>query len=173
MKVQCLCCDKEFDKQISQVKKSPNNYCSRSCAAKINNKLFRKRNKKIKYCIGCRSIIEGNGKKYCSIKCQHKFEFSNKIEQWKIGKDCGYEKNGTVRRYIKKYLLQERGEKCEQCGWDKINPKTKKCPLEIHHMDGDYKNNKANNLQILCPNCHALTNTYKNMNKGNGREGRK
>ena len=48
--------------------------------------------------------------------------------------------------------------KCEQCNnteWlgDPI-------PLELHHIDGDHYNNKLENLQLLCPNCHAKTNNY-------------
>ena len=35
----------------------------------------------------------------------------------------------------------------------------------IHHIDGDYKNNNEDNLQLICPNCHSLTETYKSHNK--------
>lgn len=35
-------------------------------------------------------------------------------------------------------------------------------PLVLHvdHKDGNYLNNKLNNLQFLCPNCHSQTDTY-------------
>ena len=33
-------------------------------------------------------------------------------------------------------------------------------PIELHHIDGNRFNNKLDNLQILCPNCHALTDNY-------------
>jgi|688.fasta_scaffold347514_1 hypothetical protein len=173
MIVKCSCCNKEFNKQKCEVIKSKNNYCSRSCAAKINNRLFKKRNKKVRHCRNCKIEIIGKGKLYCSIKCQNVFQSEIKIKSWQLGMDDGYETNGTVRRYIKKFLLEKRGQKCEECGWNKINPNTNKCPLEIHHRDGNYKNNIEENLQILCPNCHSLTDTYKNMNKGNGRECRR
>lgn len=41
-------------------------------------------------------------------------------------------------------------------------------PLELHHIDGDNKNNCIENLQILCPNCHSLTNNFrgKKLKKG-------
>ena len=42
-------------------------------------------------------------------------------------------------------------------------------PLEIHHIDGNHKNNHLENLQILCPNCHALTNNYRGRNIINNR----
>ena len=35
-------------------------------------------------------------------------------------------------------------------------------PLELHHIDGNNKDNSLSNLQLLCPNCHALTNNYRN-----------
>ena len=71
-----------------------------------------------------------------------------KINNWKNGLDDGYETNGTVRRYIKRYLIEKNNHKCSECGWNKINPNTNKCPLEIHHIDGNYKNNNESNLQL-------------------------
>lgn len=37
-------------------------------------------------------------------------------------------------------------------------------PLELHHIDGDKYNNEIENLQILCPNCHAFTDNYRGKN---------
>ena len=71
---------------------------------------------------------------------------------------------------IKNYLLNKRGNKCESCFnelW--LN---KPIPLETHHINGDAKNNSIDNLQLLCPNCHAMTNSYKGKNKGNGKRKR-
>ena len=33
--------------------------------------------------------------------------------------------------------------------------------------------NKEDNFEVLCPNCHSLTSTYKSLNKGKGRKDRK
>ncbi len=33
-------------------------------------------------------------------------------------------------------------------------------PLELHHINGNRFDNRIENLQILCPNCHALTENY-------------
>ena len=59
-------------------------------------------------------------------------------------------------------LIALRGYKCECCQnsiW-----RDKKIPLEVHHLDGNNLNNVLENLQLLCPNCHAQTENYKILN---------
>ena len=76
-------------------------------------------------------------------------------------------------KHIKRYLIKRANGKCERCGWGEINPYTQKIPLELHHKDGDYRNNTEDNLELLCPNCHSLTDTYRGGNTGKStREGR-
>ena len=65
---------------------------------------------------------------------------------------------------IRKKLLREglKEHKCECCNnssWNGVQ-----IPLEVHHKDGNKKNNNLENLQLLCPNCHALTDTYRGRN---------
>lgn len=68
-----------------------------------------------------------------------------------------------ISRHIRKYLFDLHDSKCQQCGWGEINPYTNNIPLEVEHCDGDSQNNKIENLKLLCPNCHSLTETYKNI----------
>ena len=61
-------------------------------------------------------------------------------------------------------LLQEgyKNHRCECCGittW--LNQPV---PLELHHKDGNRNNNTLENYELLCPNCHALTDTYRGKN---------
>ena len=58
--------------------------------------------------------------------------------------------------------------KCEICGNSKWNGKD--IPLELHHIDGNHFNNKIENLQILCCNCHAQTPNYRTRNKNFNKE---
>ncbi|WP_369778667.1 HNH endonuclease signature motif containing protein [Streptomyces sp. R33] len=42
-------------------------------------------------------------------------------------------------------------------------------PLEVDHVDGDWRNNLPENLRLLCPNCHSTTDTYRGRAKGRRR----
>ena len=66
--------------------------------------------------------------------------------------------------HIKAYLFEKYNNKCAACGWSKINKYTGNIPLEVEHKDGNYKNNKEENLILLCQKCHFLTIKYKDVN---------
>lgn len=91
------------------------------------------------------------------------------IANWLSGKDDGVRGLGTSP-HIKTYLIRLRGEKCEDCGWARLNLYTDKIPIQLEHMDGNYRNNHISNLKLLCPSCHSLTPTYAGANRGNGRQ---
>lgn len=68
----------------------------------------------------------------------------------------------VMRGYIERHNLLE--YKCVYCGCDGkwLNGQIS---LEIDHIDGNNSNNELSNLRYLCPNCHALTSTYRGKNK--------
>lgn len=123
-------------------------------------------------CKNCNKECNNPVKFYCNNICQFKYQNQLKIKKWLNGNDIGYTTNGQTRPFIRNYLISQANSSCEVCGWNKKNLITNKSTLEIHHKDGNYKNNKINNLQVLCPNCHSLTKFHKNLNKGRGREQR-
>lgn len=63
----------------------------------------------------------------------------------------------------KKLIESGREEKCEMCGIS--NWQNKPITLQIHHKDGNPRNNDFSNLQILCPNCHSQTDNYCSKNR--------
>ena len=74
-----------------------------------------------------------------------------------------YQSYKLAQRLVSEHVKEYR---CEVCGNDVWldNP----IPLELHHINGDHCDNRLENLQLLCPNCHALTNNYRGKNKGMG-----
>ena len=165
----CLYCGKELKNGHYRKK-----FCNNSCAASYNNSKRGHKPLVSGICLNCGKEFhkKQNGTKYCCQKCQHEYQYKKYIERWKNGEESGMSGEYSLSKHIRRYLLEKHNNKCEKCGWGEENPYTHKTPLEIHHIDGDYTNNKENNLQVLCPNCHSLTNTYKSHNK-NGRKKRK
>lgn len=56
-------------------------------------------------------------------------------------------------------------KKCSCCGL--THWLGEEIPLELHHKDGNKKNNALENLELRCPNCHYFTETYKTKNWSN------
>ena len=122
-------------------------------------------------CLNCgKEII---GKKYCNNQCQADYQYKEWIIRWKNGQENGLKGKYGISNHLKRYLFEKFNNQCCQCGWGKINPYSNTIPLEIDHIDGDFRNNTEDNLRLLCPNCHSLTETYKGANKGQGRKDRK
>lgn len=70
------------------------------------------------------------------------------------------------KRLINEKIFKTRCQNCNKSKWMKQN-----IPLELHHKDGNSKNNNLSNLELLCPNCHAQTDNYRGKNKKVERKG--
>lgn len=86
-----------------------------------------------------------------------------------VRKDASYYFNNKVGIHSAKLRekLFQGGYKervCEECKNTIWN--NKPIPLELDHINGDHYDNRLKNLRILCPNCHAQTETYSGKNKG-------
>lgn len=130
-------------------------------------------------CQQCGNKLKWYQTKYCSNACQSAFQRNEYIARWKHGEISGNTADELLSDHIRAYMIATYGEKCSQCGWQERTPKTGRVPLAIDHIDGNWQNNNEENLRLLCPNCHSLTDTYMNLNRGKGRtyrrkfEGRK
>ena len=68
----------------------------------------------------------------------------------------------VLRGYVERHNLLE--YKCQTCNCDG-HWQNGIISLEIDHINGDNSDNRIENLRYLCPNCHALTETYRGRNK--------
>jgi len=159
---------KQCGKPIPYLKRLKSNFCSHTCSALYNNP---RKKKKVKKCITCgKEIKETNSRKYCSDHSEKTYKYKDFVAGWLKGDISGSTKRLSI--YIRRWMFEQRGAACWECGWNKINPKTKRVPLQIDHIDGNALNNRPENLRLLCPNCHSLTPTFGSLNNGNGRSWR-
>ena len=93
---------------------------------------------------------------------------------WNKGKSLGFKrpledylsnKFSIHSDRLRRRLIREKvfDEKCTNC--NRRNWLGETIPLELDHIDGNNQNNLLSNLRLLCPNCHALTPTYRGKNK--------
>lgn len=79
------------------------------------------------------------------------------------------ERNGkqAIKRLIESGIKEY---KCENpdCGISEWHGKP--ISLQLHHINGDHHDNRLENLQLLCPNCHTQTDSYAKSNKTPGKQ---
>ena len=146
-----------------------NKFCNQSCAACYNNPL----KAEIHYCIVCGNSLKPTQSKFCSKNCNSKY-----IRQQRFKKHIL--ENGDIiscteqsaRRIAKDWLEEHNGHRCEMCGNSEWLGKP--ILLIADHIDGDPTHNNVNNFRLICSNCDATLDTYKNKNRNkNKRTNRK
>jgi hypothetical protein len=70
------------------------------------------------------------------------------------------------RQHVKARLMAAglKPQRCERCGlsrWRGVQ-----IALQLHHINGDGNDNRIENLELLCPNCHSQTDNWGGRNKG-------
>lgn len=70
---------------------------------------------------------------------------------------------------LRHHLIKKRGNICEVC--KNSHWLEKPIIFDVHHKNGDRTNNNEDNLQVLCPNCHSFTDTFRGRKTKNANGG--
>lgn len=106
-------------------------------------------------CLNCGKVnpVKGHSytNKYCNNSCQQQHRSRSLVNEWKEHPEQKAWRQ--VPEWIKKYLINERGHKCEVCGLQQWlgNP----APLVVDYVDNNSHNSTEENLQLICPNCKS------------------
>ena len=156
MIVKCLNCAVALNKRLSDIKKFPNNFCSRSCNVSYQNRLNPKR------------LPQGECRQ-CSRPCSTRRVFcrSECKETYKLEKPSqsktSYEKVRSWRHRTKGRAVEYMGGECLICGYNRCLR-----ALSFHHLDPRKKDfrisarcaswesivQELNKCILLCSNCH-------------------
>lgn len=133
----CYNCRRAIYRRPSEILKNKNRvFCSSVCYG-ISS---RKENP----CVVCGiAVLASKNKKTCSRSCANRHRAGI---QYNIGSPKDKVKD---QRSIKLRLIAQRGTVCERCGYEKVEI------LHVHHRDRNRANNAFENLELICPNCHA------------------
>lgn len=127
-------------------------------------------------CEGCEKTYlrkRAANRNFCSAKCYSDYVSRAYIEAWKSGAIDPTRAFDRVSNIVRHYLLKEANYACTKCGWDKRHPIDNRPLVQVHHIDGNARNNRPENLEVLCPNCHSMTPKHSARNHGNGRTRRR
>ena len=131
----CLVCSKPIYRRPVEIKRG-RVFCSQECYGVA----LRKETP----CIVCGTPIQAHeNKKTCSRSCANK---NRAGVHYRTGSLKDKVKD---QRTVKLRVFATKGEKCERCSY------SKKEILNVHHKDRNKNNNDLDNLELLCPNCHA------------------
>lgn len=153
----CEKCKNEFEPSKGLI-----NYCSLKCR---NSREWSEDDKKIKSNAAKKSEKVKNLNSKITAEVRKRITITKKIKHKEKILNEEYNKLSFGRLRLR--VLFEQDEKCNNCGLGEwLN---QKIVLELEHIDGDHFNNKRDNLEMLCPNCHSLTTTWRGRNKKNMR----
>jgi 5-methylcytosine-specific restriction endonuclease McrA len=152
-RVICECCSKEFNKYPSQIRKTKANFCSQSCAAKMNNRKFPKRCMEGK-CDSCGESVPSS-KKFCKI-CKQMGSLGQKTKG-EVSAKSKFRGCISIRQHARA-IAKINGllnTSCANCGY---GYHTQICHIKPIKLFADSAlvseiNDKSNLIQ-LCPNCH-------------------
>lgn len=151
MLVKCGNCGKKFEKRPTEINRSKNHYCSRSCSVTMNNKA---RNKKTKKCKICGALVLSSRQKCPDCIKNHlppDYTLREAIYEQQHKSSAFALVRSRARTIAKKANLN----KCQKCGYDKHVEIAHIKPISSFSLETKLSEiNHLDNLLSLCPNCH-------------------
>ena len=156
----CYTCGKGFVRQ-SKEKKTINTFCSRSCAAKHNNKLYIKRPKKNNQDTICQCGRNKDSRANLCHKCKVRKTLDAALSltvKRATSKGNARVKYAYIRKIAAKVLeLSSRPKECCICGFDAVVEVCHITPISAFKLSALLSEvNAETNLSYLCPNHHAM-----------------
>lgn len=147
---------------IKYSKYTNGDFCSKECARGFSSKEKRK------------EINEKVSKKLLGRKPKNHIYSPEKWKQIKEKRDATYNQkiiesdyNTLSEERLRKRVILEQNKKCNKCGSSEWLGQ--ELTFELEHKDGNHHNNKRENVEALCPNCHSLSPTWRGKNKKNNK----
>ena len=104
--------------------------------------------------------LQLNTQHFCGRRWNHGARFGPKQSLEALLASSTVTSYRLKRRLLSEGWLEARCSCCRNSHW-----LGGEIPLELDHIDGCPTNNRFNNLRLLCPNCHALTPTYRSRRR--------
>ncbi len=101
-------------------------------------------------------------KEYNLFKPNASGKGTQKPRKYKTKKDVFKEDIFVPSAVLRKWFFKEYDYKCQGCGI--IDWNNKPITLELDHINGNRLDNREDNLRLLCPNCHSLTDSFRSNN---------
>lgn len=135
-------------------------FCSRSCSATHNNQkrtISQETKDKISKSLSGREYTPSQNQ-IDNLRHAHKKWCDEQTEKLLSSdfESLGYDK-------MRKRIIIEQNNTCNKCKLSEWMGSP--IPLEIDHINGVNNDNIRTNMEALCPNCHALTDTWRGRNK--------
>ena len=149
-------------------------FCSRSCGIRTNNSKHPKRklSGEDAICIVCSSTYRRNYSNKgptCSRKCLYQTRrVSSYTPETLFVCDKGVLRTTVRRLGIRWGILKLQ---CENCGI--VEWQGKPAPIQLDHINGVNYDHRLENIQMLCANCHAQTDTHNGKNTAKAKENRR
>lgn len=157
MIVSCSGCGVEIDRKQYRLKRYSNSYCSLDC--QLKKMAQSKKNGTLIPCKTCqeptyvtpsRRRKSKTGNFFCSKSCSSAYTASRRLGEEHPNYVIG-------EHSYRSKALRIQGSYCQNpnCELTAADIETPESMLDVHHIDGNRKNNEIDNLQVLCVWCHA------------------